>query len=61
MPIYDFKCEHCGYEFEKLVYSSLTEPRCPECRLLVTQKLPSAPGHFDLKGGGYYKTDFKNK
>ncbi|MCW5979985.1 MAG: zinc ribbon domain-containing protein [Bryobacteraceae bacterium] len=32
MPIYEYKCEHCGAGFEKLMRSSeAAAPACPEC------------------------------
>ncbi|NOX21354.1 MAG: zinc ribbon domain-containing protein [Nitrospirae bacterium] len=30
MPIYEYKCNSCGAEFEKLVFGA-TEVHCPEC------------------------------
>ena len=30
MPIYEFKCEKCGNEFEMLVFKD-DEPTCPLC------------------------------
>lgn len=30
MPIYEYKCEACGNEFEKLVFGS-KEVECPSC------------------------------
>lgn len=32
MPIYEFSCEKCGREFERLVFASDREPvKCPDC------------------------------
>jgi len=33
MPIYEYQCEECGEEFEKLVrsFSSAPEVECPHC------------------------------
>lgn len=61
MPIYEYRCESCHYDFEKLQKMSdpvLTE--CPECGKSSLKKLVSAAG-FRLKGSGWYETDFKNK
>jgi len=33
MPIYCYRCEGCGFDFEKLVRTSAEEPEaCPKCR-----------------------------
>jgi putative FmdB family regulatory protein len=31
MPIYEYRCEKCGDEFEELVMGSDPEVRCPRC------------------------------
>ena len=59
MPIYEYKCDECDHELEKLQKMSddaLTE--CPECGKSSLRKLISAAG-FRLKGSGWYETDFK--
>ncbi|WP_203472487.1 FmdB family zinc ribbon protein [Dissulfurispira thermophila] len=30
MPIFEYKCDKCGYEFEKLIFGN-TKVACPEC------------------------------
>jgi putative FmdB family regulatory protein len=59
MPIYEYRCDACGHELEKIQRISdavLTD--CPECGRDELRRLVSAPG-FRLKGGGWYETDFK--
>jgi putative FmdB family regulatory protein len=61
MPIYEYACDSCGFEAEFLQKVSdplLTD--CPECGKATFHKLISAAG-FQLKGNGWYVTDFKNK
>jgi len=59
MPIFDFKCEGCGHEFEKLVLKSdAPAPVCVSCGSSEVIKKVSAPG-FRLSGSGWYETDFK--
>jgi putative FmdB family regulatory protein len=61
MPIYEYRCEACGHQEEFL--QRVSEPpltECPVCRKPTFQKLLSAAG-FQLKGSGWYATDFKNK
>lgn len=60
MPIYEYRCEACGHEFEKLQKISADPLRdCPECETASLKKLISAAG-FRLKGSGWYETDFKS-
>ncbi len=59
MPIYEYRCQSCGHELEKLQRmsdASLTD--CPECGKSALKRLISAAG-FRLKGAGWYETDFK--
>jgi len=59
MPIYEYQCQACGCELEKIQRMSdepLTD--CPECGAPELRRLVSAAG-FRLKGGGWYETDFK--
>jgi putative FmdB family regulatory protein len=59
MPIYEYQCQSCGHQLEKLQRMSdapLTD--CPDCGEAALQRLVSAAG-FRLKGGGWYETDFK--
>jgi putative FmdB family regulatory protein len=59
MPIYEYRCDACGHELEKLQRMSespLTE--CPACGKPTLRRLISAAG-FRLKGSGWYETDFK--
>ena len=61
MPIYEYRCGACGHQEEFL--QKVSEPQlteCPVCHKPTFQKLVSAAG-FQLKGSGWYATDFKNK
>ncbi len=60
MPIYEYQCGACEHQFEKLQKMS-EDPLvdCPECAKPELKKLVSAAG-FQLKGSGWYVTDFKN-
>ncbi|MEW6067215.1 MAG: zinc ribbon domain-containing protein [Nitrospirota bacterium] len=37
MPIYEYKCNACGEDFEKLVFGN-TEIKCPKCNSKETKK-----------------------
>ncbi len=60
MPIYEYRCNACGHEFEiiqKISEQPLTD--CPACGKAALAKLVSAAG-FQLKGSGWYVTDFRD-
>jgi len=60
VPIYEYQCENCGYKFDKLQrMSDAVLKDCPECHQSQLRKLISSTG-FQLKGNGWYVTDFKN-
>lgn len=61
MPIYEYHCLACGHQ--KDVLQKVTDDPlvvCPACGEEQFSKKVSAPG-FQLKGTGWYETDFKNK
>lgn len=61
MPIYEYRCGACGHEFEvmqKMSDQPMTD--CPACGKATLSKLVSAAG-FQLKGSGWYVTDFRDK
>jgi len=61
MPIYPYLCNDCGHEFDRLQKIS-DDPLnvCPECGAESLRKKLTAAS-FQLKGTGWYETDFKNK
>ena len=61
MPIYEYRCAACGHQQEflqKVSDAPLTD--CPKCGKPSLSKMLTAAG-FQLKGSGWYATDFKNK
>jgi putative FmdB family regulatory protein len=59
MPIYAYKCESCGYAkdaLQKMSDAPLTD--CPQCGAATFKKQLTAAG-FQLKGSGWYVTDFR--
>ncbi|PXX41692.1 MULTISPECIES: FmdB family zinc ribbon protein [Aquitalea] len=60
MPIYEYRCTACGAAKEHLQKMS-DDPiaQCPACGSADYHKQLSAAG-FQLKGSGWYETDFKN-
>jgi len=60
VPIYEYRCSSCGFQKEYL--QKVSDPLlsvCPECSKETFGKMLTAAG-FQLKGGGWYATDFKN-
>jgi putative FmdB family regulatory protein len=60
MPIYAYGCSSCGLQKDVLQkISDAPLSTCPECGKETFSKQLTAAG-FQLKGSGYYVTDFKN-
>lgn len=60
MPIYAYKCSACGHQqdvLQKMSDAPLTD--CPQCGKATFSKQLTAAG-FQLKGSGWYVTDFRN-
>lgn len=61
MPIYEYECTSCHHHFDLM--QKISDPpakQCPKCFENAAIRLVSAAG-FQLKGSGWYATDFKNK
>lgn len=59
MPIYAYKCSACGHAedvLQKISAAPLTV--CPACGQSTYSKQVTAP-QFQLKGSGWYVTDFR--
>ena len=59
MPIYAYRCEACGHA--KDVLQKVSDPLltiCPSCGAEAFKKQVTAAG-FQLKGSGWYVTDFR--
>ena len=60
MPIYAYRCDECG--FAKDVLQKMSDPQltvCLSCAKPTFKKQLTAAG-FQLKGTGWYATDFRN-
>ena len=60
MPIYAYRCASCGHSRD--VLQKISDPVltvCPACGAEQFQKQVTAAG-FQLKGSGWYVTDFRN-
>ncbi len=61
MPIYSYRCSHCGHAqdaLQKISDAPLTH--CPACGQEAYVKQLTAAG-FQLKGTGWYETDFSGR
>jgi putative FmdB family regulatory protein len=60
LPLYEYKCEKCGNQFEKIEnHSAPTTQKCAKCGGKA-QRMISAAG-IQFKGSGWYVTDYKGK
>ena len=60
MPIYAYRCTTCGHA--KDVLQKMSDPLltvCPSCGAPTLRKQVTAAG-FQLKGSGWYVTDFRD-
>ena len=60
MPIYEYRCQQCGHELEKM-QKIKDDPltACPECSAEDGLRRLVSRTSFHLKGGGWYVTDYK--
>ena len=60
MPIYAYRCETCGHAKDVIQkFSDTPLSVCPSCGAETFRKQLSAPS-FQLKGSGWYVTDFRD-
>lgn len=58
MPLYEYRCDACQEEFERLIRPGDDEPDdCPSCGESDIERLISNT-NFQLKGSGWYETDY---
>ena len=53
MPIYEYHCNRCGHEFEKLVFNSSEAIVCSQCKSKKVDRMMSA---FAFSSGGKFKS-----
>ena len=76
MPIYEYKCEDCGHEFEEMLhFSERDTPLNTQCSIRIFDRnhepqcfdckgkihLKMSMSSFHLKGGGWYKDGYESK
>ena len=61
MPIYTYRCENCGEQFElRQSFSDAPLTICPKCNQEQLRKVIT-PAGIVFKGSGWYVTDHKSK
>ena len=59
MPMYEYECQACGYNFEaRQKFSDAPLTVCPQCQGKVHKQISQAG--FALKGGGWYQQSYGN-
>ncbi len=60
MPIYTYRCENCGVQFERRQsFSDAPLKQCPECSKNALRKV-YLPVGIVFKGSGFYATDHRS-
>ncbi len=60
MPIYTYRCENCGVQFDRQQkFSDPPLTRCPECSKKTLRKVYQPVG-IVFKGSGFYSTDHRS-
>ena len=60
MPIYTYRCENCGVQFDRQQsFSDASLTRCPECNKKTLRKV-YLPVGIVFKGSGFYSTDHRS-
>lgn len=59
MPVFDYRCLHCGHEWEYLLLSRDEIVKCPKCGRSLLKKLLPKKTAFILKGSGWAKDGYK--
>jgi putative FmdB family regulatory protein len=60
MPVYTYRCENCGIQFDKTQkFTDEHLTKCPECGKKTLQKVYTPVG-IVFKGSGFYATDHRS-
>jgi putative FmdB family regulatory protein len=60
MPIYTYRCDSCGIEFERhQSFQDAPLKICPECRKKTVRRVIT-PSKIIFKGSGFYATDHRS-
>lgn len=60
MPVYTYRCENCGVQFDQTQkFSDEPLTKCPDCGKVALQKVYTPVG-IVFKGSGFYATDHRS-
>ena len=60
MPVYEYRCDACGQDFEAIQkFSDLPLADCEICGAKSALKKLISRSSFTLKGSGWHTTDYK--
>lgn len=60
MPVYSYRCDNCGVQFDRRQkFSEKSLKKCPECGKFALRKLYTPVG-IVFKGSGFYSTDHRS-
>jgi putative FmdB family regulatory protein len=60
MPVYTYRCDSCGVEFERhQSFNDAPLKICPECRKKTVRRVIT-PSKIIFKGSGFYATDHRS-
>lgn len=61
MPTYEYRCSHCGTDFEK--FGRMSDPpveACPSCGREAERRMSAGAGLL-FRGSGFYITDYRGE
>ncbi|WP_168801585.1 FmdB family zinc ribbon protein [Glycomyces buryatensis] len=61
MPVYEYRCKECGFEFDK--HQEFSEARltdCPTCEVKGSLRKVFGNVGVTFKGSGFYRTDSRS-
>jgi putative FmdB family regulatory protein len=62
MPTYEYRCENCDYQFDKMQgITAKSLRKCPKCGKPALKRLIGTGAGIIFKGSGFYATDYRSE